>query len=136
MSGFLQRLLSLFGVGFFVIAATLFTGGEALARQSLPEDVQAVSSMALAELPLQGQKVYRQILQGFDFPNGKDGSVFGNREHRLPAQRRGYYREYTVRTPGAHNRGARRIICGGQPQTPDACYYTEDHYGSFRRIVP
>ena len=57
-------------------------------------------------------------------------------EQRLPQRPRGYYREYTVRTPGARNRGARRIVCGGQkPRTPDACYYTGDHYASFREIV-
>ena len=62
--------------------------------------------------------------------------MFGNRERRLPAARRGYYREYTVRTPGAHDRGARRIVCGGdRPASPEACYYTDDHYASFRRIV-
>lgn len=51
------------------------------------------------------------------------------------AHQRGYYREYTVKTPGARNRGARRIVCGGKPRVPDACYYTSDHYASFRRIV-
>ena len=47
---------------------------------------------------------------------------------------RGYYHEYTVRTPGVKSRGARRIVCGGTARTPDACYYTDDHYQSFRRI--
>ena len=62
--------------------------------------------------------------------------MFGNRERLLPAQKRGFYREYTVKTPGARNRGARRIVCGGAPKTPDVCFYTADHYASFRRIVP
>jgi ribonuclease T1 len=63
--------------------------------------------------------------------------VFGNRERLLPLQARGYYREYTVRTPGSRDRGARRIVCGGrQPREPDACFYTEDHYASFKRITP
>jgi ribonuclease T1 len=62
--------------------------------------------------------------------------VFGNRERLLPRERRGYYREYTVKTPGARDRGARRIVCGGaQPAAPQACYYTADHYTSFKRIV-
>ena len=62
--------------------------------------------------------------------------VFGNRERMLPAKRRGYYREYTVKTPGAHDRGARRIVCGGsEPTRPEACFYTGDHYTSFSRIV-
>jgi ribonuclease len=70
-------------------------------------------------------------------PYEKDGSVFGNRERLLPASPRGYYREYTVKTPGAKNRGARRIVCGGKPPTrPEACFYTADHYASFQRIAP
>lgn len=74
--------------------------------------------------------------QGGPFPYSKDGSVFGNRERQLPARTRGYYREYTVRTPGSRDRGARRIVCGGAaPKAPDACFYTDDHYTSFRRIV-
>ena len=77
-----------------------------------------------------------QIRQGGPFRYEKDGTVFGNRERQLPGQRRGYYREYTVPTPGLSHRGARRIVCGGkQPRSPDACYYTEDHYSSFRLIV-
>lgn len=92
--------------------------------------------MALAELPAQAQTTYRLILVGGPFPYSKDGIVFGNRERRLPAQARGYYREYTVKTPGAHDRGARRIVCGGVPPTrPEACYFTADHYTSFRRII-
>lgn len=76
------------------------------------------------------------IYQGGPFKYDKDGSVFGNRERILPAKNRGYYREYTVKTPGERSRGARRIVCGGFiPTTPDACYYTDDHYASFRRIV-
>jgi ribonuclease T1 len=50
---------------------------------------------------------------------------------------RGHYREYTVKTPGAKNRGARRIVCGGQPPSrPQSCFYTDDHYASFRLITP
>jgi len=62
--------------------------------------------------------------------------VFGNRERLLPGQKRGYYREYTVRTPGSRNRGVRRIVCGGPSTTPVACFYSADHYASFRKIVP
>lgn len=94
-------------------------------------------TVALQELPPQGQTTYALILGGGPFPYDKDGTVFGNRERQLPASKRGYYREYTVKTPRARNRGARRIICGGkQPQQPDACYYTSDHYSSFRKITP
>lgn len=95
----------------------------------------AASNVALAALPVQAQETHQRILSGGPFPYAKDGSVFGNRERRLPGQARGYYREYTVATPGSSNRGARRIVCGGrEPKTPDVCYYTQDHYASFLRI--
>ena len=92
--------------------------------------------IALQDLPREGVKTYRLILAGGPFPYEKDGTVFGNRERLLPRKARGYYREYTVRTPGLSHRGARRIVCGGEvPRQPDACYYTADHYASFRMIV-
>lgn len=100
---------------------------------ALTDDAGAV---ALAELPAEARRTEQLIRSGGPFPYAKDGSVFGNRERLLPRQRRGYYREYTVPTPGARDRGARRIVCGGlQPVAPEACYYTADHYASFRRIV-
>ncbi|WP_252374423.1 ribonuclease domain-containing protein [Hydrogenophaga sp. 2FB] len=92
--------------------------------------------VVVSGLPLQGQEVMGRILQGGPFRYDKDGSVFGNRERLLPGEKRGYYREYTVPTPGVRHRGARRIVCGGfKPRAPEACYYTEDHYSSFRLIV-
>lgn len=92
--------------------------------------------MALSDLPPKGREVHALILQGGPFAYEKDGTVFGNRERQLPGHERGFYREYTVATPGARNRGARRIVCGGKPKLPEACYYTDDHYASFRKIVP
>ena len=93
-------------------------------------------AIRIEQLPPQGRQTYALIRQGGPFPFEKDGTVFGNRERLLPQHKRGYYREYTVRTPGARTRGARRIVCGGlQPRTPDACYYTSDHYASFREII-
>jgi len=92
--------------------------------------------VALASLPPEAQRTEQLIHSGGPFPYAKDGVVFGNRERRLQPQPRGYYHEYTVPTPGARNRGARRIICGGRvTREPDACFYTEDHYNSFHRIV-
>ncbi len=89
------------------------------------------------ELPKEGQQILRLITQGGPFRYSKDGVTFGNREGILPKQNRGYYREYTVKTPEESDRGARRIICGGQPITSvKECYYTTDHYSSFRRISP
>lgn len=92
--------------------------------------------VALSALPREAQQTDRLIHAGGPFPHSQDGVVFGNREGRLERHPRGYYHEYTVRTPGARDRGARRIVCGGvKPTEPDGCFYTEDHYNSFRRIV-
>lgn len=94
-------------------------------------------TIALSELPAQGQRTYQAILNDGPFRYDKDGTVFGNRERLLPPARRGHYREYTVTTPGSRNRGAQRIVCGGEQRTtPEACWYTADHYASFRRIAP
>jgi len=101
-----------------------------------PPAVVEIGSAVLADLPMEAQVTARLILAGGPFPYPKDGTVFGNRERVLPAEPRGFYREYTVRTPGARDRGARRIVCGGRQVTrPEACFYTGDHYASFRRIV-
>jgi len=95
-----------------------------------------LQTVTLDALPAQGRDMMALIEKGGPFKYNKDGTVFGNREKILPARPRGYYREYTVRTPGVSSRGARRIVCGGQqPRTPVACFYTDDHYGSFRQIV-
>lgn len=94
------------------------------------------ATISIAELPAQGVQTYAQITFGGPFPYEKDGVVFGNRERLLPIKNRGYYREYTVATPGLNHRGTRRIVCGGKSRKPDACYYSADHYASFRQIVP
>ena len=92
--------------------------------------------VTLSSLPREAQRTWQLIHTGGPFPYAKDGVVFGNREKRLEREPRGYYHEYTVPTPGARDRGARRIICGGEHLTePVACFYTEDHYNSFHRIV-
>nr|WP_233204822.1 ribonuclease [Limnohabitans sp. 15K] len=99
-------------------------------------DAQDLPTLWVTDLPREGQETYQLIHQGGPFPYEKDGTVFGNRERILPREARGFYLEYTVRTPGAKDRGARRIVCGGQaPRKPEACYYTQDHYASFRKIV-
>jgi ribonuclease T1 len=110
--------------------------GAAAVLARAPETPSTVLSVAMATLPQEAQVTHQRILGGGPFPYDKDGTVFGNRERLLPPRARGHYREYTVKTPGASNRGARRIVCGGSPPTrPEACYYTDDHYASFRRIV-
>ena len=86
-----------------------------------------------AFLPPEARDTLALIARGGPFPHRQDGVVFGNYEGLLPQQPRGYYHEYTVDTPGAHNRGTRRIITGGTP--PEVYYYTDDHYRSFRRFA-
>lgn len=110
------------------------TASTAQARQ--PSAPEGLPSVTLAELPPEARKTEQMIRSGGPFPFSKDGTIFGNRERLLPRKPRGHYREYTVRTPGSRDRGARRIVCGGeQPAAPEVCYYTADHYASFRRIV-
>ena len=101
-----------------------------------PISGQPLETITSRQLPPQGQDMMALIYQGGPFRHDKDGVTFGNRERILPSYPRGHYREYTVRTPGERSRGARRIVCGGaKPVAPDACYYTDDHYASFRKIV-
>jgi ribonuclease T1 len=90
----------------------------------------APAAIALAELPAEARSTLALIHRGGPFPYDRDGVVFGNFERALPARERGYYREYTVPTPGVKSRGARRIIAGRGGEL----YYTDDHYRTFRRI--
>ncbi len=117
-------------MGFILLACTI------LVHARSPQEVQVQAPLRVKDLPREGQTTYQRIRKGGPFPYEKDGTVFGNRERLLPREARGFYREYTVRTAGVRHRGARRIVCGGQvPTEPKACYYTEDHYASFRLIV-
>ncbi len=95
---------------------------------SLPDPGTAGSS----DLPPEAHATLRRILADGSFPYRQDGGTFGNRERLLPARARSWYREYTVETPGSRDRGARRIVAGGDP--PSEFFYTDDHYRSFRRI--
>jgi ribonuclease T1 len=113
-----------------LIAAFVAVALPAAARAT-PDSLPLV---ALAELPPDARDALARIRRGGPFPYDRDGVAFGNRERLLPAKPRGYYHEYTVATPGAANRGARRIVCGGDVRSPGVCYYTEDHYRTFRRI--
>ncbi len=95
-------------------------------------DVAAPERPAADGLPPEAVETLRLIATDGPFPYDRDGATFQNREGRLPERPRGYYREYTVRTPGEGDRGARRIVTGGDP--PTDFYYTDDHYRSFRRL--
>lgn len=110
-----------------LLIATWLTIGGAL---GLARETVAVDWVLLADLPREAQQTLVLIKRGGPYPYDRDGIVFGNYEKRLPLRQRGYYREYTVTTPGSRNRGARRIIAGNG----DEYYYTDDHYRSFRRI--
>jgi guanyl-specific ribonuclease Sa len=104
------------------------------APDNAPGGTARSSSASLpAFLPPEARHTLALIANDGPFPHRQDGEVFGNREHRLPARPRGYYHEYTVETPGARDRGARRIITGGDP--PVVYYYTDDHYRSFRAFT-
>lgn len=86
--------------------------------------------IAVADLPPEARQTLALIQRGGPFPYDRDGIVFNNREGRLPDKSRGYYREYTVKTPGVSHRGARRIVAGGKVEF----WYTADHYRTFQRI--
>ena len=133
----LRRAIHKWGVA-VVVASGLSAGAGVQARApAQPEQPGNVGLVTLSALPQQVKATHELIRAGGPFPYSKDGTVFGNRERILPPKARGHYREYTVKTPGSNDRGARRIVCGGKPVTqPEACFYTDDHYASFRRIAP
>lgn len=113
--------------GLFGLALAFTLISTSIAR----EPATKIGEIAAAELPREGRTTLDLIKKGGPFPYPeKDGSTFGNFEKRLPGRERGYYREYTVPTPGAKNRGARRIVAGRDGEF----YYTADHYNSFKRI--
>lgn len=112
-----------------VLLAFLLPTDPLQARAELRAPLQVISA---SDLPAEARDTLRMIDRGGPFPYRRDGVEFGNRERLLPLRSHGFYREYTVPTPGASDRGARRIIVGRDGER----YYTSDHYRSFRRIVP
>ena len=112
----------------FLLVALLPLGAQAF---WWGETSPAAAEITVAQLPPEARATLLLIKQGGPFPYARDGVVFGNREGLLPSQPRGYYREYTVPTPGSRDRGARRIVSGGRG---GAYWYSADHYRSFRRI--
>jgi guanyl-specific ribonuclease Sa len=107
--------------------AHLPDAGSARADRLAVASAAGLPVRALSELPPQAAQVWQLIQHGGPYPYPQDGVVFGNRERRLPSRQSGFYREYTVPTPGEHDRGPRRLITGG----PAELYYTGDHYASF-----
>lgn len=104
-------------------------------EQSAAHVYSGVGTIHVQQLPKEAQRTLEDVKAGGPFAYSKDGTRFGNYERQLPQKARGYYREYTVRTPGVRHRGARRIVCGGNQRAVSECYYTEDHYNSFKRIM-
>jgi ribonuclease T1 len=102
------------------------------------EVADGVPDCAAAHLPAEAHEVIEDIEAGgpYEYPRN-DGVTFGNREGLLPDEDRGYYREFTVETPGSSDRGARRIVTGGPDERdPEHWYFTDDHYESFCEFVP
>jgi ribonuclease T1 len=114
--------------GWICVLACLFSFA-VFAKGSAP-----LEEIHLGQLPSQAQITLALIKRGGPFPYAKDGTVFNNYEKILPSRKRGYYREFTVNTPGKRSRGARRIVAGGEPASSGEYYYTDDHYATFKRI--
>ncbi len=123
----MSRMLRLMWI---VLAAMLWLPLESQSAPPIQGGQEALPIIAVAELPVEARDTLRAIKQGGPFTFPRDGVVFNNFERVLPEHERGYYHEYTVATPGASNRGVRRIVCGPLPE----CYYTGDHYQTFKSI--
>ena len=129
---------TLIGALTFATATTLGSTAYAAPTYSVPSytapSTQAIDTCALSSLPSQASDTLDLIHSGGPFPYPQDGTVFQNREGILPSESSGYYHEYTVKTPGSPDRGARRLIGGGALATPIHVYYTGDHYASFCEV--
>jgi ribonuclease T1 len=123
----MSRMLRLMWI---VLAAMLLLPLESQGARPIQGGQESLSIVTVAELPAEAHDTLRAIKQGGPFAFPRDGVVFNNFERVLPEHQRGYYHEYTVATPGTNNRGVRRIVCGPLPE----CYYTADHYQTFKRI--
>jgi ribonuclease T1 len=113
------------------LAASLFGCAAKPDAASSTDPESGLTMVAVSDLPAEARDTLKLIDQGGPFPYSRDGVAFGNFEKILPKHDRGYYKEYTVKTPGEGDRGARRIVTG----TGGERYYTDDHYKSFRRIA-
>jgi ribonuclease T1 len=127
------RIIAAVVVAMLVItlAASLFgCSADKASGQPQKDPESGLTFVAVADLPKEAQQTLQLIDKGGPFPYSRDGVVFGNFEKVLPKEVSGYYHEYTVKTPGEKDRGARRIVTGKNSER----YYTDDHYKSFRRI--
>ncbi len=123
----------LLGVALAIILSVFLGAAPTHAATEAPA---AIQDCALESLPPEAEETLDLIYEGGPFPYRQDGTVFQNRERLLPIEDTGYYREYTVPTPGSDTRGARRLVGGGfEPTEPEDLYYTRDHYASFCHVV-
>ena len=133
----MSKIIALVLLLMSVVALVIWPQRSTEAREK-PADASSMSRdfpfVLEADLPKEARATLALIAKGGPFPYSKDGVTFSNRERVLAKQPRGYYREYTVTTPGAKNRGARRVICGTPKSSAFECYYTDDHYATFRKI--
>lgn len=116
------------------IVAALITAVAAMSpatAQRAPAPASTATEIHMGDLPREARATIALIDKGGPYPYAKDGAIFSNRENQLPKKKRGYYHEYTVKTPGERTRGARRIIAGAEGEL----FYTDDHYSHFRRIA-
>lgn len=132
----LIRLLALFTLLFVVAACsagtdTMQSPPARSQAQGDPVGTSGLPTVALSALPREAQQTYALIWEGGPYPYPQDDEVFGNREGNLPQADYGWYREYTVRTPGSADRGARRFVVGED----NVFFYTDDHYDTFREVI-
>ena len=116
--------------GFLLGLAMLAAPPASLAQRAAAPSTATIAEVDVAQLPPEARDTIALIRKGGPYPYAKDGAVFGNREGVLPRAKRGYYREYTVKTPGVRTRGARRVVAGAGGEL----YYSDDHYNHFRRV--
>jgi ribonuclease T1 len=126
-----SRMLRLQWVVLAAMLLSLPAGAQAQTYHAVQDAHAGLAVISSAELPPQARDTLRAIKEGGPFAYPRDGVVFSNYERILPKRPRGYYHEYTVRTPGTHGRGARRIISGETGEY----FYTADHYRTFKRIL-
>jgi ribonuclease T1 len=117
-------------------AASALVAVAAVASLACNAREAAPATVSFAALPMEARTTLVRIQDGGPFPYPRDGVIFNNRERLLPTKPYGYYHEYTVPTPQTRTRGARRVVCGGAVATLSECYYSDDHYRSFRKIQP
>ncbi|MEV8534051.1 ribonuclease domain-containing protein [Streptomyces sp. NPDC051211] len=132
-----RRLLQALGAVFLCLAVAACGGGGGVTSVTSPSVVatpawaEGMKTVRADALPQQARDTLSLIDEGGPYPYRQDGTVFGNFERQLPRQKRGYYHEFTVQTPGERDRGARRIVTGRGGEF----YYTDDHYQTFKAVL-